>query len=200
MKKMNKTKRNSLALNFGLLLSLGLIFAVVYSVGLSDAGRYTGPVAADILCLTIIGSVTVFVLMIKESGKMQTDNAIYGGRELFTFYCASNIFKILILLVIILIYLESYFSSNLISEIRESDADSTAGLIIYAIIPFMIMTNATIIYIGEIISARKIKKTLLAKILTPFAAIILTISIMIACDAIMPNRILYIFAKALYLI
>ena len=197
---MNKTKRNSLVLNFGLLLSLGLVFIVVDSVGFSDAGRYTGSVVADILCLTIIGFVTVLVLMIRESGKIQTDSAIYDGRELFTFYCASNLFKMLIFLVTIFIYLESYSSSNLISEIRESDADATAGLIVYAIVPFMVVTNAMIIYVGEIISARKIKKALLAKILIPCMAIILTISIMIVCDAMMPNRILYIFAKALYLI
>lgn len=195
-----KLKNVSLSLILWLILSLELILVAADLVGYSGIWQCLEFSVEDIFCLTIIDIVAVFMLMIRESRKAQVDNVIYNSKKLLSFYFTSNTFKLLILFVTILIYLESYSSSNLISEMKRSNTDSTAGLIIYYIVLFMIVTNAVVVYAGEIISARKVKKTFIAKILMLFSAIILTISIMIVCDVLMPNRTFYIFVKALYLV
>ncbi|MDD3123894.1 MAG: hypothetical protein PHC62_10375 [Candidatus Izemoplasmatales bacterium] len=194
----DELKNNSSIIPWFFLLIVSLL--IIYFIIFSDIHRGIGFPVVTILFLTGVGSVAFYMLLIAESKKIQIRKELYGARELFDFYCASNILKLLILFVATLIYLESTISSNLILEMKESSTGSTAGLIIYFIVPFMILVNAVVLYIGGILFAIKIKKTFLAKILMPFAAVILTMMVMIVCDVMMPNGTLYIFAKALYLV
>ena len=140
--------------------------------------------------------------MENNRGKISpTEEKIYNMKELlgFLFYKSSFFRKILVFLFIFILF-ESFFSNRILSQGKMGGVDSTGGLIIIYIAVFMVITNSFILLMGAIISTREVKKTFLAKMSLPFIAIILAFIVTFIIDTIMPSKIFYTLAKALYII
>lgn len=139
----------------------------------------------------------MFVLGKRE--EMQVTAKVYGARELFIFFRTSKTFKLILVFTLVFALLETIFCNYLIAK-GIGHGDSTAGLVIIYMAVSMIVINSLVLLVGMVVSAREVKKTIFARVLLPFFAIILAFIVTVIFDSMMPIKIFYTLAKALYLI
>lgn len=124
---------------------------------------------------------------------------VYGVRELFVFFRTSKVSKPIFAFILVFALLETLFCNYLIAR-GIGHGDSTAGLVIVYMAVSILVINSLAFLVGMVVSARKIKKTISAQALLPFFAILLAFMTTTIFDSIMPIKIFYTIAKALYLV
>ena len=181
------------------------LYALLVYIGVSFDHEFTYmlflPILFLVSVLTLFASLGLY-RKIKVEVYSVKPNTIRSNEVggLISFCWSLKNFRILLLSVAALIFLETIFLNTLVSIIRPPSGDAVGLVLIpmLALFIFMAIVNPLVLYIGGSISTKEIKKTFSIRIRMLLCAVFVTLVSLVVFDAFFPTHALYMVADVIY--